>query len=148
MRRISKSMRITIALLLILLISLKSTAVPIEEPIVWLFTDKVVYTTGEPIIMTLKVFNYSEKDIIFHFNTSQRYDFFIYDQERNRVWTWSDDRFFLQVLGTETLEAETGTLVYQETFKGKLAPGSYLILGIIVAQNKPCGNIAIITVES
>jgi hypothetical protein len=39
-------------------------------------TDKMSYSVGEPIIMTFKIFNYTE-DIAFHFNASQRYDFII-----------------------------------------------------------------------
>ncbi|MBU4511557.1 hypothetical protein KJ830_11000, partial [bacterium] len=35
-----------------------------------MMTDKMNYSVGEPIIMTLKIFNYTKEDIVFHFNTS------------------------------------------------------------------------------
>jgi len=34
-------------------------------------TDKVSYSFGEPVKMMLKVFNYTEENVVFHFNTSQ-----------------------------------------------------------------------------
>ena len=48
-------------------------------------TGKMNYSVGEPIVMTLKVFNYTEEEMIFHFNTSQRYDFIIEDEEGEEI---------------------------------------------------------------
>ncbi|GAG01689.1 unnamed protein product, partial [marine sediment metagenome] len=44
--------------------------------------------------MTLRVSNYTKEDITFHFNTSQRYDFIIEDEEKNEIWRWSKDMMF------------------------------------------------------
>ena len=60
-----------------------------------MMTGKMNYSVGEPIVMTLKVFNYTEEEMIFHFNTSQRYDFIIEDEEGNEIWRWSQDMICL-----------------------------------------------------
>jgi len=61
-------------------------------------TDKMSYSVSEPIVITLKIFNYNNEDIIFNFNTSQRYDFIIEDEEGNKIWHWSKDMMFAMVL--------------------------------------------------
>jgi hypothetical protein len=108
-------------------------------------TDKMSYSVGEPIKMTLKVFNYTEEDIVFHFNTSQRYDFVIEDEEGNEVWRWSQDMMFAMVLGEETLGPTNPEIIYTVEYKGKLIPGYYKMTGIFIAQDRPMsGNVIII----
>ena len=110
-----------------------------------LTTDKMSYSIGEPITMTLKIFNYTEEDIVFHFNNSQRYDFIIEDEGKNEVWRWSKDRMFAMALGEETLGPTNLEVTYTAEYKEKLKPGNYKITGIFVAQNRPMsGNIIII----
>jgi len=75
-------------------------------------TDKMSYSVNEPIKMTLKIFNYNEENVVFHFNTSQRYDFIIEDEEGNEVWRWSKDRMFAMVLGEETLGPTNPEIIY------------------------------------
>ena len=107
--------------------------------------DKISYSVGEPIKMTLKIFNYTEEDIIFYFNTSQRYDFIIEDEKGKEVWRWSQDMMFAMVLGEEILGPTNLEVTYTAEYKEKLKPGYYKITGIFVAQNRPMsGNIIII----
>ena len=110
-------------------------------------TDKMSYTVGEPVIMTLKIFNYTEEDIVFHFNTSQRYDFIIEDKEGNEVWRWSKDRMFAMVLGEENLGPLNPEVIYAAKYKDRLSPGYYKITGIFVAQEKPMSGSIIIEVK-
>jgi len=108
-------------------------------------TDKINYSVGESIMMTLKIFNYTEEDIAFHFNTSQRYDFIIEDEEGNEVWRWSKDRMFAMVLGEEILGPDNPEIIYATEYKDKLSPGYYKVTGILVAKDRPMsGNIIII----
>ena len=108
-------------------------------------TDKISYNVGDPIIMTLKIFNYTKEDIAFHFNTSQRYDFIIEDDEGNEIWRWSQDIMFAMVLGEETLGPINPEIIYTTEYKGKLNSGYYKVTGILVAQDRPMsGNIIII----
>ena len=110
-----------------------------------MMTYKMSYFFGEPIIMTLKAFNYTKEDIAFHFNTSQRYDFIIEDEEGNEIWRWSKERMFAMVLGEETLGSANLEIIYTAEYKGKLIPGYYKITGIFIAQDRPMsGNIIII----
>jgi len=110
-----------------------------------IMTDKMSYTIDEPIVMTLKIFNYTEEDTVFHFNTSQRYDFIIEDEEGNEIWRWSQDRMFAMVLGEEILGPTNTEITYTAEYKDKLSPGYYKITGIFVAQNRPMsGNVVII----
>jgi len=108
-------------------------------------TDKMSYSVGEPVIMTLKIFNYTEEEITFPFNTGQRYDSIIEDEEGNEIWRWSKDKMFAMVLGEETLGPDNTKVIYTAEYKDKLSPGYYKIIGFFVAQDRPMsGNIIII----
>jgi len=108
-------------------------------------TGKMNYSVGEPIVMTLKVFNYTEEEMIFHFNTSQRYDFIIEDKEGEEIWRWSKDKMFAMVLGEEALGPHNPEVNYSAECKSKLSPGYYKVTGILVAQDRPMsGNVIII----
>ena len=108
-------------------------------------TDKISYSVGEPITMTLNVFNYTEEEITFHFNTSQRYDFVIEDKEGNEIWCWSQDMMFAMVLGEETLGPNNPEITYTAEYKDKLNSGYYKVTGIFVVTDRPMlGNIIII----
>ena len=109
--------------------------------------DKISYSIDESIKMTLKVFNYTQEDIVFHFNTSQRYDFIIEDEEGNEVWRWSQDMMFAMVLGEETLGPTNPEIIYTAEYKGKLNLGYYKVTGIFVAQEKPMSGSIIIEVK-
>ena len=110
-----------------------------------MMTDKMNYSVGETIITTLKIFNYTEEDIVFHFNTAQRYDFIIEDEEGNEVWRWSQDMMFAMVLGEETLGPTNTEITYTVEYKDKLSPGYYKVTGIFVAKYRPMsGNVVII----
>ena len=109
--------------------------------------DKMNYSVGEPIKMTLKVFNYTEEDIVFYFNTSQRYDFIIKDEEGNEIWRWSKDMMFAMVLGEENLGPNNPEATYTAEHKDRLSPGYYKITGIFVTQEKPMSGSIIIEVK-
>ena len=110
-------------------------------------TDKIRYSVGEPIIMTLKIFNYTEEDIVFQFNSAQRYDFIIEDEEGNEVWRWSKDRMFAMMLGEEILGPRNPEVIYTAEYKDRLNPGCYKVTGIFVAQEKPMSGSIIIEVK-
>lgn len=110
-------------------------------------TDKMDYDVGEPVIMTFKVFNYTKADIVFHFNTSQRYDFIIENEEGNEIWRWSQDMMFAMVLGEEVLGPYNPEVIYTEEYKGELSPGYYKITGVLVAQDRSMSGSIIIEVK-
>jgi len=110
-------------------------------------TDKMNYSVGEPIKMTHKIFNYTKEDIAFQFNTSQRYDFIIEDEEGDEIWRWSQAMMFAMMLGEETLGSANPEIIYKVEYKDKLSPGYYKITGIFVAQEKPMSGSIIIEVK-
>jgi hypothetical protein len=112
-----------------------------------MMTNKTNYSVGEPIIMTLKIFNCNEEEIIFHFNNSQRYDFIIKDEEGNEIWRWSKDRMFAMMLGEEVLGPTNTEIIYTVEYKGKLGAGYYKVTGIFVAREKPMSGSIIIEMK-
>lgn len=107
-------------------------------------TDKANYASGEPVVITLKVFNFTQEKVTFHFRNAQRFDFFIESEEGKELWRWSDGRMFAQVLGEETLAPGREEITYTASYKGKLEPGTYKITGILVDKEKPMsGSITI-----
>lgn len=110
-----------------------------------MMTDKMNYSVGESIIITIKIFNYIEEEITFHFNTGQRYDFIIEDEEGSKIWRWFEDKMFTMVLGEEILGPTNPEVIYTAEYKGKLSPGYYKVTGILVAKDRPMsGNVIII----
>ncbi len=112
-----------------------------------MMTDKMSYTIGEPIVMTLKIFNYTKEGIIFHFNTSQRYDFIIEDEEGNEIWRWSKDMMFAMMLGEEILGPDSPEIIYVTKYQGKLSSGYYKVTGIFIARDRPMSGSIIIDVK-
>ena len=110
-------------------------------------TDKMSYSVDEPIIITLKIFNYTEEEITFHFNTGQRYDFIIEDEEGSKIWRWSQDMMFTMVLGEEILGPTNPEVIYTAEYKDRLSPGYYKITGFFVVQKKPMSGSIIIEVK-
>ena len=112
-----------------------------------MMTDKMSYSVGEPIIITLKIFNYTEEEITFHFNTGQRYDFIIEDEEGSKIWRWSQDMMFTMVLGEETLGPTNTEIICTAGYRDKLNPGYYKITGIFVVQDRLMSGSIIIEVR-
>ena len=112
-----------------------------------MMTNEMSYSVGEPIMMTLKIFNYAEEDIVFNFNTSQRYNFIIEDEKGNEVWRWSKDRMFAMILDEEILGPTNTEVVYTTEYTDKLSPGYYKITGIFIAQNMLMSGSIIIVVK-
>lgn len=107
-------------------------------------TDRIVYSVGDPIKMSLKILNYTDEEITLKFNTSQRYEFIIEDRQGNEFWRWSQGRMFTMVTEVEVLGPTNPEMVGTETFSYTLIPGYYKITGIFLSENRPMsGNITI-----
>jgi len=110
-------------------------------------TDKMSYSVGEPIKMTINIFNYTEEDIVFHFNISQRYDFIIEDKKGNEIWRWSEGKMFAQMLGEEILGPRNPEVTYTAEYRNKLSPSYYKITGIFVARDRPISGSIVVEVK-
>jgi hypothetical protein len=95
-------------------------------------TGKASYMAGESIGLTLGVRNPTDVPVTLRFATGQRYDFVIESAAGAAVWRWSADRAFTQGLG-EQIVPPGWELDYNETFVGRLAPGTYRVRGIVTS---------------
>ena len=109
--------------------------------------NKPLYGSGEPISMTLRVFNHADQQITFSFRDARRYDFTIEDEEGQAVWRWSHGRMFAQVLGEETLGSGREEVLYSETYTGMLKAGEYKVTGILVASQRAISASITITIR-
>lgn len=109
-------------------------------------SDMSAYASGEPITVTLEVTNRTGAPLTFEFSSGQRYDFAIHDEAGETVWRWSRDKAFMQMMGQETIAPGNG-LTYVEVFQGELLPGSYTVVGQVVATNRPLSASTSIVVE-
>lgn len=95
--------RLTLALALLLSVLTgvhRARAVQPEALEVTLTLDRSAYEPGMPIAFTIRVRNLSSQPVTLTFPTSQRFDVVI--RRDVEVSRWSQDKFFLQVQGTET----------------------------------------------
>jgi len=112
-----------------------------------MMSDKMSYSVGELIIMTLKIFNYTEEDIAFYFNATQTYDFIIEDEEGNEVWRWLEGKMFAMVLGKEGLGPYNPEVIYTAEYKDKLSSGYYKVTGVFIAQDRLMSGSIVVEVK-
>lgn len=91
-------------------------------------TDKLRYTVGEPIRVTLKATNIQEKDAYLKFTSGQRFDIRVFKVgQKEPVYVWSANKMFTMAMATiklkmaqrETYQTEIGSEM------GELTPGRY-----------------------
>lgn len=97
--------------------------------------DKSMYTSGEQISMTLRVFNTSDQEVILSFKNTQRYEFIIHNEEGKKLWQWSEGRMFAQILGEEKVGPGREEIIYNVQYQDSLDPGTYKISGIVTARD-------------
>ena len=73
--------------------------------------------------------------MVLDFSSGQRYDFAILRTPADTVWSWSEERMFMQMLGQETVQPNQ-VLVYREQVSPQLPAGTFTIAGRIVAQDQ------------
>jgi hypothetical protein len=98
-------------------------------------TDRGEVAAGGVITFTLLVENGSSEAVTLEFRTSQRYEFLVTSAAQDTVWRWGEGRGFMQVLGQEEL-GPGKVLTYREQFEARLAPGRYVVTGLLVARNR------------
>ena len=109
-------------------------------------TDRQTYAAEDLIELTLELENSSDQALVLSFSTGQRYDFTILRGQAEIVWSWSEDRMFMQMLGQETV-GPSQVLAYREQISPRLLAGTYTVTGRIVAQNQTLVASALIVIE-
>jgi intracellular proteinase inhibitor BsuPI len=105
-----------------------------------LHTDRASYAPGQPVHLRLEVFNDTREAVHLRFNSSQQYDFEVLWEDQ-RLWHWSADRMFAQVLTAETL-APGQRREYEATWNGRLVdgveakPGEYISRGYLTLSGR------------
>jgi hypothetical protein len=99
-------------------------------------TDAPTYGIGAPIDVAISLVNRAAHPASLRFSDGQRYDFLILDAGGDVIWRWSAEKFFIQMLGEEQL-APGETRSFRERFEGRLEPGTYAVVGRLVALARP-----------
>jgi hypothetical protein len=102
-----------------------------------LTTDAKTYAPNAPIRFVFTVTNKTNRPLRFSFMTAQETDFVVVQEaSKSAIWTWSEGRFFAEMLNTKTL-APGKSLVYKETFTPKkpLAVGTYRATASLKAKS-------------
>ncbi|MBL7243129.1 proteinase inhibitor [Bacillus altitudinis] len=92
------------------------------EKTVVLTVDPVQKGSSVQFHMSLK--NESDRDIEFTFNTSQKFELSVYDEDGNEKYRYSKDRMFTQAIQSFVLKADE-TYDFQDTWSNGVEPGTY-----------------------
>ncbi len=98
-----------------------------------LSTDKVFYSPGEPVRMSIFKLNISSQPLTLTYPTTQRYDFSVSGMT-GEIWRWSHDKVFAQVVEQVVL-IPGQSLSYSEIWPQvdvnglRVRPGIYLVTG-------------------
>ena len=136
----------TLGVALLGLAAAERRAVTVPTLGIALTTDKDRYAPGDTIAAELVVSNRSGRAVTLHFMSGQRYDFSIEDAKKKVVWRWSADQMFTQMLGEETLGPRREELVYRERLPAPETPGTYRVVGTVVASDRPLSAAVTVTV--
>jgi len=122
------------------LMSLASPAASPAKLFVAVNSDKTAYKCGEPMAFALTVLNTNTAAGNFGFNSSKRYDFFLYDADQ-LVWKWSEGRFFNQALANLTLDPQiplTYIIIFNQVLSSgsAIGPGHYQLKGAFCTREQ------------
>lgn len=115
-------------------------------------TDKAAYKRGQPVRLTFRVTNTSDKPVRYQFPSGQRFDAFVKNEAGAEIWKWSEGRMFAQSLRAVSLPPGK-SLVYTAVWNGRdragrPAPsGKYTVSANLTTENRPAitGGVALDT---
>ncbi|MDA0711149.1 MAG: BsuPI-related putative proteinase inhibitor [bacterium] len=109
-----------------------------------LATDQSTYGAGDRIGVRYRLTNISGEDLLLSFSSGQRFDLTL-DGQRGRIWTWSEDKDFIQALDSrllkdqETYEFETEFTLEQAWVKDD---PSFLITAYLAVTQDDVGQVS------
>ena len=98
-------------------------------------TEKAIYQSEEPIVITLTLANKGLKPMEITFPSAQKYDFIV-KKDKEEIWRWSQDKMFAMML-TKLVLQPNQSFTYKEIWTqeddegGYVLPGTYEIIGIL-----------------
>lgn len=96
---------------------------------------RVDVTTAPIVTFMLELTNRSGKVMELQFPSAQTHDFSVLNAAGQRVWQWSADRMFTQVISTETL-GKNAQLTYSEEWRDA-KPGAYTLVATTTSNTHP-----------
>lgn len=115
--------------------STTSADLPADEGIqLSLGMDRVTYSPGDTIQVTIWLTNRLDVLRTLEFSTAQRYDLEVITQEDEPVYSWAADRSFAQVMGSEELPPGMEGPRWEELVPAPDAPGEYRLRVVVPAQ--------------
>jgi hypothetical protein len=91
---------------------------------------------ADSVHFELHVTNVAATPTVLEFATAQRYDFAVATADGQRIWRWSEQHAFAQVLGTETL-APGETRRYDAVWRPGGWHGELVVEARLTALNEP-----------
>ncbi|WP_353856153.1 BsuPI-related putative proteinase inhibitor [Bacillus sp. Bos-x628] len=82
---------------------------------------------GASVQFQMSLKNRSDHDIEFTFNTSQKFELRVYDENGNEKYRYSKDRMFTQAIQSFVLKANE-TYDFQDTWSSGVEPGTYEVV--------------------
>lgn len=101
-----------------------------------LSTSLEVDVGRDSVVLALHLTNSGTQPLVLEFNSMQRYDFQVQNASGETVWTWSADKLFGQMMGTETIGAGESR-EYRASWAAGGRTGTFVAVGRVVAMNKP-----------
>lgn len=89
---------------------------------------------GDTIVFKFHLKNQTENVKTFHFNTGQRFDFIIKNEQEEKVVQYSEGKLFTQAVGTEKMK-QAEELDYKTKVTG-LAEGKYTVTFWLTAKEE------------
>lgn len=111
-------------------------------------TDLQVEQKGEDFILQYTLENVSGDDLLVTFPSGQEFDFFVYNQNNELVYRWSDGKMFIMAIHETVLPAEEQIQI-QEVWDGRdkngkvVPPGEYRINFVLTAKVETAEQMAI-----
>jgi hypothetical protein len=101
-----------------------------------LSTSLAVDLGRDSVGLALHLTNSGTQPLVLEFNSTQRYDFQVQKASGETVWTWSADKLFGQMMGTETIGAGESR-EYRASWEAGSQTGTFVAVGRVVATNQP-----------
>lgn len=92
-----------------------------------------VFIQGEAMEMVLSVTNNSDTGIIFNFDSSQQYDFYV-DSLFGQVWAWSDNKLFSAALSQLDIPPHSTVSISEFVDSDRFNIGNHTATGVFVNQ--------------
>lgn len=96
---------------------------------------RVDVTTSPTVTFMLELTNRSGKMMELQFPSAQTHDFAVLDESGKRVWQWSAERMFTQVISTATL-SKNAQLTFTEEWRDA-KPGAYTLVATTTSASHP-----------